>query len=65
MGQCFLISCYSVLQDASVTAIIVSKVLRENQQGRRGGKITPPQPPSLTRLGLTRLCTDTNDSSFP
>ena len=41
-----LIKCYWILQTASVTTFIVSKLLRENKTGRGWGKITPPPPPS-------------------
>ena len=42
------------MQNARVTAFMVSKLLRENQQGREGGRnYLPPPPP--TRLGLSTL----------
>ena len=44
------IKCYWILQNARVTAFIVSELLRSNQQGE-GGKITPP-PPHQPRSGL-------------
>ena len=46
----FLIKCYWVLKNTRATAITLSELLRENQQGE-GGRITPhlPLPP---RLGL-------------
>ena len=44
----FLIKCYWMLQNASVTAFFVSELLRENQDGR--GRL-PPHP----RLGLSLL----------
>ena len=47
LAQMSLINCYSILQNARVTAFTVSELLRETQQV---GKITPPPPPP--RLGL-------------
>ena len=42
-----LIKSYWMLQNAKVIAFTISELLRENQQGRDGGKITklPPPPP--------------------
>ena len=38
-----------MLQNAKIIAFTISELLRENQQGREGGKITklPPPPSSL------------------
>ena len=44
----FLIECYWMLQNSRITAFTVFKLLRENQLGGGGCKITPPP----TRLGL-------------
>ena len=50
LARMSLINCYSILQNARVTAFTVSELLRETQQV---GKITPPPPPP--RLGLNHL----------
>ena len=48
LARMFLIKCYCMLQNASVTAFTVSELLRESQQG---GKIIP----SLTQIRVTGL----------
>ena len=35
-----------MLQNAKIIAFTISELLRENQQGREGGKITKLPPPS-------------------
>ena len=42
LAQTFLIRCYWMLQNVRVAAFTVSELFRENQQGGRGCKITPP-----------------------
>ena len=48
-----------MLQNAKIIAFTISELLRENQQGREGGKITKlPPPPRRSllpfRLGLNK-----------
>ena len=57
LARMFLIKCYWMLQNARITAIIVTELLRENQQG---DKITPPT--QITKLG--RLIDISKDNNF-
>ena len=45
-----LIKCYCKLQNARITAFTVSELLRKNQQGGGGDKITTPLPPTEIRF---------------
>ena len=50
-----LIESYWMLQNARVTAFTISELLRENQQGGKGGERIPPPPaPPPPRLGLNK-----------
>ena len=63
LARMSLIKCYWMLQNARVTALTVSELLRENQQAGKGGnyKITPTPhththtPPHTRRLGLSKI----------
>ena len=49
LARMFLIKCYSMLQNARVTAFTVSKLLRKNQQWVK----LPPPPPNQIRVNTT------------
>ena len=51
MALISLMKCYWMLQNARVTAFIISELLRENQQGGWGGGVkSPPPPPTQIRV---------------
>ena len=49
LARMSLINCYWMLQNARVTAFIVSELLKENQQGWGGSKNTPSLLPRLVK----------------
>ena len=69
LAQIFLMKCYWMLQNARITAFTVSELLRENQPGGGGSKITPPTQirlkGALFRAWETRMAQRTRATPSP
>ena len=58
LARIFLMKCYYILQNASVTASTVSELLRETQQGVQL-PLPPPPPPTHTHKQTQKLISET------